>query len=164
MQRLYSRKFVRQLGGMRLDGFALCIEAQGLPLLLCTRAFAEACGCTGGGRSGIVPNDGRCSSPSEASRARPPGGKWGAAGAGGGSPCKTRAANTAPRPEATLLELLHPLTKWTSPQLCATVEAAVSERKVLQTVVSARAADGGAAPTAFFLSLAPFDYHRTQVT
>ncbi len=63
MQRLYSRKFVRQLGGMRLDGFALCIEAQGLPLLLCTRAFAEACGCTGGGRNGIVPNDGRCSSP-----------------------------------------------------------------------------------------------------
>ena len=46
---------------------------------------------------------------------------------------------------------------------CATVEAAVSERKVLQTVVSARAADGGAAPTAFFLSLAPFDYHRTQL-
>ena len=61
------------------------------------------------------------------------------------------------------MELLHPLTKWTSPQLCATVEAAVSERKVLQTVVSARAADGGAAPTAFFLSLAPFDYHRTQL-
>jgi len=28
MQRLYSRKFLRQLGGMRLDGFALCLEAQ----------------------------------------------------------------------------------------------------------------------------------------
>ena len=39
----------------------------------------------------------------------------------------------------------------------------MSERKVLQTVVSARAADGGAAPTAFFLSLAPFDYHRSQL-
>ena len=30
---------------------------------------------------------------------------------------------TEPRAETTLLELLHQLTKWTAPQLCATVEA-----------------------------------------
>ena len=38
----------------------------------------------------------------------------------------------------------------------------MAERKTLQTVVSARAADGGAA-TCFFLCLAPLDFHRTQL-
>ena len=45
MQLFYCKKYLRRLGLLGGDGFALCSgETDGLPLLLCTAAFAYALG------------------------------------------------------------------------------------------------------------------------
>ena len=57
--------------------------------------------------------------PPTPNKVRPPGGGGGCKWA---TPSKMRGPSVSapPRAETTLLELLHQLTKWTSPQLCAT--------------------------------------------